>query len=131
MQELYNGECVIPLNRRNTKNPKLLPQGNPVCEAGLAMWKDGKFSDSGRTSQKFCCPLKSSKNADCPCHHKNFYNGKKHRGCTKYITIPDDLRLSDSPSIETANISKAITLFVQNVKDIILVSKIQGRNVCG
>ena len=85
---------MIPLNRRNTQNPKLLPQRNPVCEAWLAMWKDGKFSDSGRTRQKFCCPLKSSKNADCPCHHKNFYNGKKHRGCTKYITIPDDLRLS-------------------------------------
>lgn len=58
------------------------------------MWKDGKFSDRGRTRQKFCCPLKSSKTADCPCHHKNFYNGKKHRGCTKYITLPDDLRLS-------------------------------------
>lgn len=57
------------------------------------MWKDGKFSDRNRTRQKFCCPLKSSPNADCPCHHKNFYNGKKHRGCTKYITIPDDLGL--------------------------------------
>ena len=91
---LYHGECIIPLNKRNTKNPKLLPQGNPVCEAGLAMWKDGKFSDRGRTRQKFCCPLKSSRTADCPCHHKNFYNGKKHRGCTKYITIPNDLRLS-------------------------------------
>lgn len=91
---LYNGECIIPLNKRNTKNPKLLPQGNPVCEAGLAMWKDGKFTASGHTRQKFCCPLKSSPDADCPCHHKNFYNGKKHRGCTKYITIPDDRRLS-------------------------------------
>lgn len=30
---LYKGECIIPLNKRNTKNPKLLPQGNPVCEA--------------------------------------------------------------------------------------------------
>lgn len=91
---LYQGECIIPLNIRNTKNPKLLPQGNPVCEAGLAMWRDGKFSDRGRTRQKFCCPLKSSKNGECPCHHKNFYNGKKHRGCTKYLTVPDDLRLS-------------------------------------
>lgn len=94
VHELYNGECIIPLNKRNTKNPKLLPQGNPVCEAGLAMWKDGKFSDRGRTRQKFCCPLKSSKDADCPCRHKNFYNDKKHRGCTKYMTLPDDLRLS-------------------------------------
>ncbi|MCI5890222.1 MAG: transposase [Lachnospira sp.] len=94
VQELYEGECIIPLNKRNTKNPKLLPQGNPICEAGLAMGKDGKFSDKGRTRQKFCRPLKLSKDTDCPCHHKNFYNGKKHRGCTKYITIPDDLRLS-------------------------------------
>ena len=94
VKELYNGECIIPLNKRNTKNPKLLPQGHPICEAGLAMWKDGKFSDRGRTRQKFCCPLKSSKDTVCPCHHKNFYNGKKHRGCTKYLTLPDDLRLS-------------------------------------
>lgn len=94
VKELYDGECIIPINKRNTKNPKLLPQGNPICEAGLAMWKDGKFSDRNRTRQKFCCPLKSSEDADCPCHHKNFYNGKKHRGCTRSITIPDDLRLS-------------------------------------
>jgi hypothetical protein len=94
VKALYGGECIIPLNSRNTKNPKLLPQGIPVCDAGLAMWKDGKVSDRGRTRQKFCCPLRNSKNADCPCHHKNFYNDKKHRGCTKYITIPDDLRLS-------------------------------------
>ena len=94
VKELYDGECIIPINKRNTKNPKLLPQGNPICEAGLTMWKDGKFSDRNRTRQKFCCPLKSSEDADCPCHHKNFYNGKKHRGCTRSITIPDDLRLS-------------------------------------
>ncbi|MEE1495747.1 MAG: transposase, partial [Clostridium sp.] len=37
---------------------------------------------------------KSSRDTVCPCHHKNFYNGKKHRGCTKYLTLPDDLRLS-------------------------------------
>lgn len=85
---------MIPLNKRNTKNPKRLPQGNPVCKAGLAMWKDGKTFDNGRTRQKFCCPLKLSKDGDCPCHCKNFYNGRKHRSCTKYITIPDDLRLS-------------------------------------
>ena len=94
VKELYHGECIIPLNKRNTKTPKLLPQGNPVCDAGFAMWKDGRCSDNGRTRQKFCCPLKNSKDADCPCQHKNFYNGKKHRGCTKYITLPDDLRLS-------------------------------------
>lgn len=85
---------MIPLNKRTTKNPKLIPQENPFCKAGLATQKDGKFPDRGRTRQKFCCPLKSSKNADCPYHHKHFYNDKKHRCCTKHITIPNDLRLS-------------------------------------
>lgn len=58
------------------------------------MWKDGRFSDNGHTHPKFCYPLKPSKDADSPCHHRNFYTGKKHCGCTKYITIPDDLRLA-------------------------------------
>ena len=56
VQELCQGECIIPLNKRSTKNPKLLPQGNPVCDAGLAMWRDGKFSDNGCTvSAKYSC----------------------------------------------------------------------------
>ena len=37
VHELYKGECIIPLNKRNAKNPTLLPQGNPICEAGLAI----------------------------------------------------------------------------------------------
>ena len=101
VKDTYQGECCIPLNRRNTKESKKLPVGNLICDAGLAMWKDGKFSDRGRTRQKFCCPLKSSKNGDCPCNHKNWNNGKKNRGCTKYVTIPDDYRLSiDRQSIK-------------------------------
>lgn len=58
------------------------------------MHKDGKTRDNGRTRQKFCCPLRQSKTAQCPCCHKNWNNGKKNRGCTKYQTIPDDYRLS-------------------------------------
>ena len=37
LKKLYNGECVIPLNRRNAKKPKLLQLGNPFCEASPAM----------------------------------------------------------------------------------------------
>lgn len=54
VKELYHGECVIPLNKRNIKNPKKLLSGHPFCDAGLAMHKDGKFSDNGRTRQKYC-----------------------------------------------------------------------------
>lgn len=91
---VYEGEAVIPLNKRNTKDPKKLPAGNLVCEAGLAMHKDGKTKDNGRTRQKFCCPFRQSKTGVCPCNHKNWNNSKKNRGCTKYKTIPDDYRLS-------------------------------------
>ena len=94
IRDSYHGECYIPLNLRNTKNPKKLPIGNLICEAGLAMHKDGKTKDSGRTRQKFCCPYRLSKTNECPCNHKCWNNGKKNRGCTKYVTIPDDYRLS-------------------------------------
>lgn len=94
VKELYHGECIIPLNKQNAKNPKKLASGHPVCEAGLAMHKDGKFTDNGRTRQKYCCPFKRSKSGVCPCNHKNWYNGRKCRGCTKYVTLPDDYRLS-------------------------------------
>lgn len=94
VRELYHGDAVIPLNKRNTKNPAKLPSGNPVCEAGLAMHKDGKTRSEGRLRQKFCCPFRNAKSGECPCNHKNWNNGKKNRGCTKYKTIPDDYRLS-------------------------------------
>jgi len=102
----YDGECFIPINPRNTKNPKKLPVGNLFCDAGLAMNKDGKCRSEGRYRQKFCCPFKlSSLRNDCPCNHKNFKKGKKATGCAKYVTIPDDYRLSiDRQSIHFKSI---------------------------
>lgn len=94
VKEVYHGECFIPINKRGTKNPKKLPIGNPICEAGLAMHRDGICKDNGRSRQKFCCPFKRSKNASCPCKHKSFKDTGRATGCTKYITIPDDYRLS-------------------------------------
>ena len=94
VKDVYGGEAVIPLNKRRTKDPKKLSVGNPICGAGLAMHKDGKTTDHGRTRQKFCCPFRQSKTGVCPCNHKNWNNGKKNRGCTKYQTLPTDYRLS-------------------------------------
>lgn len=94
VKDVYHGDCIIPLNKRNTKNPKKLPSGHPVCDAGLAMVKDGKCYDNNRIKQKYCCPYKNSRNASCPCDHKHWNNGKKNRGCTKYVTLPDDYRLA-------------------------------------
>lgn len=95
VKSVYEGEAFIPLNPRGTKASKTLPAGNPVCEAGLAMHKDGKTTDGrGGIRQKFCCPFRQSKTGVYPCSHKNWNNGKKNRGCTKYKTIPTDYRLS-------------------------------------
>ena len=94
VKTVYEGEAFIPLNPRSTKASKTLPAGNPICAAGLAMHKDGKTTDNGRTRQKYCCPFRQSKTGVCPCNHKNWNNGKKNRGCTKYKTIPNDYRLS-------------------------------------
>lgn len=93
-QDIYNGEAAIPLNKRNTRKTVSLAVGNPICDAGLAMRKDGKTRSEGRLRQKYCCPFRNSKTGVCPCNHKNWNNGRKNRGCTKYMTIPDDYRLS-------------------------------------
>jgi hypothetical protein len=91
----YHGDCYIPINPRNTKNPELLPIGVPLCDAGLAMHKCGKRTDTkGNSSKKFSCPFRLSKINSCPINHPKWSNGKKIPGCTKYITIPDDYRLS-------------------------------------
>ena len=94
VRNVYHGDCFIPINKRNSKDTKLLPIGVPLCDAGLPMRCDGKCHDRNRTRQKFCCPFKQSKNNICPCNHKNWNNGKKNRGCVKWITVPDDYRLS-------------------------------------
>lgn len=95
VKDVYDSDCVIPLNPRNKKNPKMTAVGNIVCEAGFAMHKDGKDSSGGRCRQKYCCPFKNSgDDTACTCVHKNYFNGKKNRGCTKYVTLPDDYRLS-------------------------------------
>ena len=94
VRDTYNGDAVIPLNKRNTKHAAPLAAGNPICDAGLAMLKDGKTRSEGRLQQKYCCPFRNSKTGECPCIHKNWNNGRKNRGCTKYKAISDDYRLS-------------------------------------
>jgi IS5 family transposase len=95
VKDVYEGEAFIPLNKRGTKDPKKLAVGNLICEAGLAMHKDGKTSDGhGGLRQKYCCPFRHSKSGACPCNHKCWNNGRKNRGCTKYKSIPSDYRRS-------------------------------------
>lgn len=95
VKDVYEGEAFIPLNKRGTKDPEKLAVGNPICDAGLAMHKDGKTTDGhGGLRQKYCCPFRQSPNGECPCDHKCWNNGRKNRGCTKYKAIPNDYRRS-------------------------------------
>lgn len=93
VKSVYDGKAFIPLRKHKAKK-NALPAGNLICDAGLAIHKDGKTTDNGRTRQKFCCPFRQSKHGVCPCNHKNWNNGKKNNGRVKYRTIPADYRIS-------------------------------------
>lgn len=67
VKDAYEGEAVIPLNKRGTKSPEKLSVGNPICKAGLAIRKDGKTTDGGGgIPQKYCCPFRQSKPVFAP-----------------------------------------------------------------
>ena len=90
-----HGLAFIARNKRGTKEPKTLPSGNPICEAGLAMHKDGRQYLKDSIKQKFCCPFRTSNDdTKCPCNHPKYSNGKKNRGCVKYKSIGTDYRAS-------------------------------------
>lgn len=78
-----------------TPRKKMLNDTNIICEAGLAMHKDGKQYFDSYIKQKFCCPFRTKKDDSlCPCKHPKYFNGKKNRGCTRYISIGTDYRAS-------------------------------------
>lgn len=103
IRDIYNfvhnelhGHCFIPINQRSSKkNRKALPCGNLLCDAGLAMHKDGHQYHKNFIKQKYCCPFRASKDDSlCPCNHPRYFNGKKTRGCIKYVSICADYRAS-------------------------------------
>lgn len=81
VRDVYEGDAVIPLNKRNAKNPDKLPSGRLNCDAGLAMRKDGTIFDrsKNRLRQKFCCPFCHSKSGACPCNHKKLEQRKEEQ----------------------------------------------------
>lgn len=95
IRNTLKGLTFIALNKRGTKKNNLTPTGNVICDAGLAMHKDCKQYFDSYIKQKFCCPYRTSKDDSlCPCKHEKFFNGKKNRGCVKYISIGTDYRAS-------------------------------------
>jgi hypothetical protein len=103
VRDIYNfvrdelhGHCFIPLNIRSSKKDrKALACGNLLCDAGLAMHKDGRQYLKSHIKQKFCCPFRTSTDDSlCPCKHPRYFNGKKNRGCVKYASTGIDYRAS-------------------------------------
>lgn len=95
IRNTLKGLAFIALNKRGTKKNNLTSTGNVICDGGLAMHKDGKQYFDSYIKQKFCCPYRTSKDDSlCPCKHEKFFNGKKNRGCVKYISIGTDYRAS-------------------------------------
>lgn len=95
------GNAIIAKNKRNTKNAKSIPCGNLLCDAGLAMHKDGKQYLKGSIKQKFRCPFAGSKNnSSCPCNHPKYFNGAKKRGCIKYKIVSIDYRSTVDETLE-------------------------------
>ena len=90
-----NGTAIIAKNKRNTKNSKSLAEGNLICQAGLAMHKDGKQYLKDSIKQKYRCPFAQSKDDSlCPCGHPRYFNNAIKRGCIKYKNIGTDYRSS-------------------------------------
>lgn len=96
IKNALHAHAFIAKNKRNSKViSDRLPCGNPLCEAGLAMHKDGRQYLKDSIKIKYCCPFKTSKDdSKCPCNHPKFNNGCKNRGCIRYESIGIDYRAS-------------------------------------
>lgn len=78
IKDILHGKVFIAKNRRNTKSIETLSFGNPLCEAGLAMHKDGQQYLKNSIKQKYCCPFRTSKDdSKCSCNHPKYNNGHK------------------------------------------------------
>jgi len=96
--DLMKCKAFIPLNPRNTQQPKTLgPHGAPLCNAGLEMTFESTWREGKRDRIKFRCPIKTTRSTtgklpdSCPVNHPRFHGGKAY-GCTKYLDATNDAR---------------------------------------
>ena len=113
VKDAYEGEAVIPLNKRSTKSPEKLSVGNPICEAGLAISKDGKTTDGGGgIRQKYCCPFRQSKPVFAPAIT---ITGITARRTVAVPSIRPFQQTTDFPLTGNACVLSVSMLCVQNV----------------
>ena len=79
VKDVYEGEAVIPLNNRSTKKSKRLAAGNPICEAGLAMSKDGRrLMDMAGSARNSAALSSSPRQPSVPVTTKNGTTGREN-----------------------------------------------------
>ena len=128
VKTVYEGEAFIPLNPRGTKVLKMLPVGNPACEADLAMRKEGKTTDNGRTRQKYCCPFRQSRPVVALVTTKTGTTARKTRAVP---SIRPFQQTTDFPLTGNVYVLSGLTLCVRSASATIPVSNPQVRNACG
>ena len=129
VKAVYEGEAFIPLKPRSTKDLKALSAGNPVCEAGLAMHKDGKTTNGrGGFGRNTAAPSASPKPANVPAATRIGTTGRK-AGATRNIR-PFPMT-TDFPLTAAVFISSGRMPCVQSVSVTIPASNPQVRNGCG
>ena len=85
--------AAVPFSQRNPKHKTFDEQGDPLCEAGLAM--TCQYTFTCRTTlveherAHYVCPLKGDQKATCPIQHKKWAKG----GCTHRLPTSIGARL--------------------------------------
>lgn len=123
VKDAYEGEAVIPLNKRGTKSPEKLSVGNPICEAGLAIRKDGKTTDGGGGCRRnTAAPSASPKPVFAPATTRT---GITARRTVAVPSIRPLQQTTDFPLTGNACILSVSMLCVQNVSVTMLLISTQ------
>ena len=121
VKDVYEGDCVIPLNKRNTKNPKKLSSGHPICEAGLAMNKD-------ESDKNTAVPSEIQNPAVVPVIIKTGTMARKTKAAQNTLPFP---MITDFPLTVTVSLLRKFILSEPKLNDTMLVSNRPVRNGFG
>ena len=123
VKAVYEGEAFIPLKPRSTKDLKALSAGNPVCEAGLAMHKDGKTTNGrGGFGRNTAAPSASPKPVFAPAITRT---GITARRTVAVPSIRPFQQTTDFPLTGNACVLSVSMLCVQNVSVTMLLISTQ------
>ena len=129
VKSVYAGEAFIPLKKRKPKSGKSLSVGNPICDAGLSMHKDGKTTDNGRApARNSAVPSGSLNTALVPVTTKTGTMAGRTGAVPNTEPSP---RTTGFPSTAAASISREPMPCVPSASDTIPASRPPARSGCG